>query len=904
MNKLAQRLSKRIDCLNEKLPMSTITPQTIYLSDYTPPAYRILTVDLRFELGEDFATVHSRLRIVHTGATAPGTPLALDGQHLELISLALDGTPLAADRYQVDADRLTLFDPPTEFTLEVIIRTRPQDNTALEGLYQSSGNFCTQCEAEGFRRITYFLDRPDVMAVFTTTLVADKARYPALLSNGNLVASGELDEDRHWATWHDPFPKPCYLFALVAGHLHFIEDTFTTRSGRTVTLRIYVEPENIDQCDHAMDSLKQAMAWDERRFGLEYDLDLYMIVAVGDFNMGAMENKGLNIFNTKYVLARPETATDADYQGILGVIGHEYFHNWTGNRVTCRDWFQLSLKEGLTVFRDQEFSSDLGSRGVKRIEDVRILRSSQFPQDAGPMAHPVRPDSYIEINNFYTVTVYNKGAEVIRMMQTLLGQDGFRRGMDLYFQRHDGQAVTCDDFVAAMADANRANFRQFQRWYHQAGTPELTVSDAYDPATSCYTLTVRQSCPPTLGQPYKEPFHLPLTLGLLDAQGRDLPLQLAGESEPQGTTRVLELREPKHTFHFINVPTRPVLSLLRGFSAPVKVNSSESDDDLRFRLAHDSDDFNRWDASQALAMRAILGLVADRQSGRSWTLPESFSDAFGRALTSNVDPALLAQVLTLPGETWLAEQMTVVDVDGIHAARRFVQQMLAERLRAPLRTVYETLHDRESTGYRVDALAIGQRALKNVCLDYLMQLDEPTERALALKQFHSAGNMTDQLGALAPLANCEGPERTEALAAFYDRWRDEPLVVDKWLTLQATSRLRGTLGIVQQLMAHEAFNLRNPNKVRALIGAFCQANPVHFHAADYSGYTFLADQALALNAFNPQIAARLMAAFTRWRHYDSMRQQGMRSQLERILAAPALSPDVYEIAAKSLGGAP
>jgi len=890
--------------------MSIATPKTTHLSDYTPPTYHILAIDLRFELGEDFTTVHSQLRIARAAATPPGTPLILDGQHLELISLTQDGTLLAADCYQVDTDRLTLFNPPAEFALEVVTCTRPQDNAALEGLYQSSGNFCTQCEAEGFRRITYFLDRPDVMTVFTTTLVADKARYPVLLSNGNLVANGEWGDGRHWATWHDPFPKPCYLFALVAGYLQFIEDSFTTCSGRAVTLRIYVEPENIDQCNHAMYSLKQAMAWDEQRFGLEYDLDLYMIVAVGDFNMGAMENKGLNIFNTKYVLARPETATDADYQGILGVIGHEYFHNWTGNRVTCRDWFQLSLKEGLTVFRDQEFSSDLGSRGVKRIEDVRILRSSQFPQDAGPMAHPVRPDSYIEINNFYTVTVYNKGAEVIRMMQTLLGQDGFRRGMDLYFQRHDGQAVTCDDFVAAMAEANSADFRQFKRWYHQAGTPELTVSDAYDPATRIYTLTVRQACPPTPGQPNKEPFHIPLALGLLSAEGRDLPLQLAGESEPQGATRVLELRESEHTFHFINLPARPVPSLLRGFSAPVKMNSAESDDDLRFRLAHDRDDFNRWDAGQTLAVRTILALVADHQQGRPWTLPELFSDAFSRALISPADPALLAQVLTLPGETWLAEQMAVVDVEGIHTARRFVQHTLAERLRDRWLAIYQTLQSALSTvrppvgtGH-LDALVIGQRALKNVCLDYLMQIDEPEGRALALNQFSTAGNMTDQLGALAPLMNCEGPERTEALAAFYDRWRREPLVVDKWLTLQATSRRPGTLNTVQQLMAHEAFSLRNPNKVRALIGAFCQANPIHFHAADASGYTFLADQALALNAFNPQIAARLVTAFTRWRHYDPLRQQGMRRQLERILSAPDLSPDVYEITAKSLGEAP
>ena len=881
--------------------MSIQTPKTTFLKDYTPPAYRIPTVDLRFELGEESTTVHARLRIVRAATTPAGAPLALDGQHLELLALRLDDAPLATDRYQVDADHLTLLDPPESFELAIVTRIRPQDNTALEGLYQSSGNFCTQCEAEGFRRITYFLDRPDVMAVYTTTLVADPTRYPVLLSNGNLTDSGSLDDGRHWATWHDPFPKPCYLFALVAGRLRHIEDQFVTRSGHPVTLRIHVEPENIDQCGHAMDSLKQAMAWDEQRFGLEYDLDLYQIVAVGDFNMGAMENKGLNIFNTKYVLAKPDTATDADYQGILGVIGHEYFHNWTGNRVTCRDWFQLSLKEGLTVFRDQEFSADLGSHGVKRIEDVRMLRSSQFPQDAGPMAHPVRPDAYIEINNFYTVTVYNKGAEVIRMMQTLLGRDGFRRGMDLYFQRHDGQAVTCDDFVAALADANDVDFTQFKRWYHQAGTPELTVGDAYDPATRVYTLTVRQSCPPTPGQPHKDPFHIPLALGLLDAEGRDLPLRLAGEETARGTTRILELREPEQTFRFADVPARPIPSLLRGFSAPVKLITTESDPDLRFRLAHDRDDFNRWDAGQTLAIRVILTLVEERRQGREWALPESFSAAFGQALASGGDPALLAHVLTLPGEGYLAEQMAVVDVDSIHAAHDFVRHTLAARLRDPLRATYDALRAGTDEHYRIDAAAIGRRALQNVCLDYLLQLDDAELRALGLRQFREASNMTDQLGALAPLANREGPEGVEALAAFYDRWRHEPLVVDKWLTLQATSRRPGALIQVRRLMGHEAFNPRNPNKVRALIGAFGQANPFHFHAADGSGYTFLADQVLALNDFNPQIAARLVAAFTRWRKYDPSRQAGMRRQLERILAAPALSPDVYEIATKSLG---
>mgnify|MGYP000928833463 CR=1 FL=1 len=880
--------------------MSAKTPKTTYLKDYAPPAYRIPALDLRFELADEFTLVHSRLRVARAEAAPSGAPLVLDGQQLELLSLALDGMPLPAGAYRVEEDRLTLFDPPESFELAAVTRIRPQDNASLEGLYRSSGNFCTQCEAEGFRKITYFLDRPDVMAVFTVTLVADRDRYPVLLSNGNRVEAGELDGGRHWVTWRDPFPKPCYLFALVAGRLSAVEDAFVTRSGREVALRIYVEPQHLDQCGHAMASLKRAMAWDEERFGLEYDLDLYQIVAVGDFNMGAMENKGLNIFNTKYVLAKPETATDADYQGILGVIGHEYFHNWTGNRVTCRDWFQLSLKEGLTVFRDQEFSADLGSRGVERIEDVRVLRTSQFPQDAGPMAHPVRPDSYIEINNFYTVTVYNKGAEVIRMMRALLGRDGFRRGMDLYFQRHDGQAVTCDDFAAAMADANGADLDQFKRWYHQAGTPELAVGDAYDPATRTYTLTVRQSCPPTSGQPHKEPFHIPLALGLLGADGRDVPLRLAGEAEPGGTTRVLALREREHVFRFVGVPARPVPSLLRGFSAPVKLVSAESDEDLRFRLAHDSDDFNRWDAGQTLALRTILALVEDRRQGRDWTLAEPFGAAFERALTSDADPALLAQILTLPGQVYLAEQMEVVDVDGIDAAHTFVRRTLAERLRERLRAMYEALRDRDRDGYRIDAAAMGRRALKNVCLDYLMAGDGEDARAACLAQFESAGNMTDQLGALAALANSAGPERGVALAAFYRRWREEALVVDKWLTLQATASLPGTLAVVEALMDHEAFNLRNPNKVRALVGAFCQANPSHFHAADGSGYTFLAEQILALNAFNPQIAARLMVAFTRWRKYDPIRQRGMRGQLERILAAPELSPDVYEIAVKSL----
>jgi len=878
------------------------SPKITYLLDYTPPDYRIERVQLRFELGEESTLVRSRLDIVrnHLPDTGGPRPLILDGQQLELLGLCLDGEPLSPARYTLDADHLIVPEVPGAFSLEVETRLYPQLNTALEGLYQSSGNFCTQCEAEGFRKITYYLDRPDVMAKFTTTIVADRMHYPVLLSNGNPIAQGELADGRHWVTWEDPFKKPAYLFALVAGNLAHSEDTFVTRSGRSVVLRIYTEPHNIDQCEHATRSLQKAMAWDEAVFGLEYDLDIYMIVAVGDFNMGAMENKGLNVFNTKYVLARPETATDDDYQGIEGVIGHEYFHNWTGNRVTCRDWFQLSLKEGLTVFRDQEFSADMGSRGVKRVADVKILRSSQFSQDAGPLAHPVRPDSYIEINNFYTVTVYNKGAEVVRMIHTLMGAAGFRRGMELYFQRHDGQAVTCDDFVAAMADANGADLSQFRRWYGQAGTPELAVTGSYDPAVRTYTLEVRQSCPPTPGQPHKAPFHIPLVMGLLDRQGNDLPLQLEGESTPMGVSRIVELREPEHVFRFINVPTAPVPSLLRGFSAPVKLVMDYSDEELMFLLAHDSDDFNRWEAGQQLALRAILRLVEERRRGRPWDrLPEAFGAAFGKALTDPVaDAALLAQVLTLPSEIYLAEQMEVVDVDGIHEVRNLVLRALAEALRDRLLAAYRAASEQAS--YRMDAAAMGRRALKNRCLDYLLQLDDPALRALGVEQFQCADNMTDQLGALTILANCDCPERPAVLSAFYERWQHEPLVMDKWFMLQATSQLPGALAEVKALLHHPAFSIKNPNKVRAVIGAFCQSNPVRFHAADGAGYGFLTEQVIVLNALNPQIAARLLGAFTRWRKYDPERQTLMRVQLERILALPALSPDVYEIASKSL----
>ncbi len=883
--------------------MQNQPPKITYLKDYTPPDYLIEHVDLHFDLHEDTTEVNAKMQIRRNPQKPPNVhpSLVLNGQQLELVAIMLNDQPLQAQRYQLTDEYLTLFDPPEQFQLTLTTRIHPKANTALEGLYVSNGNFCTQCEAEGFRKITYFLDRPDVMATYTTTIVADGA-LPVLLSNGNLIDHGILEDNRHFAIWQDPFKKPCYLFALVAGQLERLEDEFITCSGRQVKLHVYVEPGHLDQADYAMISLKNAMAWDEQVYGREYDLNIYMIVAVSDFNMGAMENKGLNIFNTKYVLAKPETATDADYQGIEGVIAHEYFHNWTGNRITCRDWFQLSLKEGLTVFRDQEFSADRGSRPVKRIADVRLLRTTQFPQDAGPMAHPVRPESYIEINNFYTVTVYNKGAEVIRMMHTLLGPTGFRRGMDLYFERHDGEAVTTDDFVKAMEDANGVDFTQFRRWYDQAGTPQLHVTDEYDPHHQTYVLTIRQSCPPTPGQPYKAPFHIPLVMGLLDSQGHELPLQLANETHPVGHQRILELREAEHRFVFIHIPEKPLPSLLRDFSAPVQLYIDYQDEELIFLLTHDRNAFNRWDAGQQFFIRWVLRLVAQKQQPSSWTVPESLIMAFRSALTDQlqnnaIDGAFLDQLLTLPSENYLAEQMEVVDVEGIHEACRFIKRGLAAALQAEFIEVYLSYQKDE---YRLDAEAMGRRSLKNRCLDYLMALETAEIRHYAVTQFERATQMTDSLAALTLLAHYECPEQADALTTFYHRWQHEPLVIDKWFTLQATSPLPDTLTRVQDLLKHPAFTLKNPNRVRSLISAFSQANPIRFHTDTGAGYQILTDQILAIDPLNPQIAARLLNAFTRWRKYDTHRQNLMRAQLERILKTPALSNDVYEIAVKSI----
>jgi aminopeptidase N len=874
--------------------------KTIHLKDYRPPAYLVDQVNLHIELDPAKTLVQARLQMrANPASGVENEDLFLHGRQLDLLDVSIDGQPLAAERYRRDEEGLTLTDLPESFLLETKVRINPEANTALEGLYRSSSIFCTQCEAQGFRKITYFPDRPDVLAKFTTTLVGDPATCPVLLSNGNQTASGILDDGRHYATFEDPFPKPGYLFALVAGPLTAIEDRFVTASEREVKLQIFVEERNRSKCEHAMESLKHAMRWDEETYGLEYDLDEYKVVAVDDFNMGAMENKGLNVFNSKYVLARPETATDADFQGIEGVIGHEYFHNWTGNRVTCRDWFQLSLKEGLTVFRDQEFSACMGSAAVKRISEVRILRNAQFPEDGGPMAHPVRPESYVEINNFYTATVYNKGAEVIRMYQTLLGVDGFKRGLALYLERHDGQAVTTDDFLDAMAEANGADLIQFKRWYSQAGTPVLDVRGEYDEDAREFHLHVRQSCPATPGQSEKQPFLVPLMVGLLGQDGADLPLQLSGESLPEGTSRVLRVTTTEQTFSFVNMPVAPVPSLLRGFSAPVKLHYPYSSEQLAFLFAHDSDSFNRWEAGQRLATEVLLEMVADVEDDWQPEVPESFIAAFRSALTDrSADPALLALALTLPSETELAEAMAVADPGAVHAARLALRKTLAEQLQQEFTEVMAAMQD--DGLYALTPVAIGRRSLKNLCLAYLALLENDAIAATCFNQFADADNMTDRLAALACFSHGDMPQREESLAAFYHQYQEDPLVADKWFTLQATSSREDTLERVRDLMLHPAFTLKNPNRVRALIGAFAHGNPARFHDSSGAGYTFLADQVIALDALNPQVAARMVGALSRWRRYDEGRQALMKAELERIGRQDGLSRDVGEIVAKSL----
>ncbi|WP_114395130.1 aminopeptidase N [Oleisolibacter albus] len=883
------------------------SPKAIHLKDYAAPAWRIDTVDLHFDLRDGATTVTSRLGLRRNPArpTQGPQPLVLDGQDLALLSVTLGNRTLTAGTdYTVDAETLTLPGlDGTEASLEIVTRITPETNTALEGLYKSSGNYCTQCEAEGFRKITYFQDRPDVMAKYTVTVEAERARYPVLLSNGNLVDQGESPDGRHWTRWQDPWPKPCYLFALVAGDLRHIEDRFRTCSGRDVTLRIYVEPGNEDKCAHAMDSLKKSMKWDEEAYGREYDLDVFNIVAVGDFNMGAMENKSLNIFNTKYILARPDTATDTDFLGIESVVAHEYFHNWTGNRVTCRDWFQLSLKEGLTVFRDQQFSADMNSAPVKRIQDVQRLRQVQFTEDAGPTAHPVRPESYIEINNFYTPTVYEKGAEVLRMYRTLLGAAGYRKGIDLYFQRHDGQAVTTDDFLAAMRDANpdvAVDWEQFRLWYAQAGTPVIDADGQYDAAARTYTLTLHQTIPATPGQPVKQPMLMPVALGLVGTDGRDLPLRLQGEAAAGEGSRVLVLNQARQSVTFVDVPTAPVPSLFRGFSAPIRLRFPYSDAQLTFLMAHDSDAFNRWEAGQTLAVKILLDMVADRAAGRPMTVPPAFLEAVGATLArAHDDRSFASLALTLPSETYLGQQMDVIDVDGIHAAREQLRQAIGSAHADTLRAVYDAC--REHGPFSITPDAIGRRALKNTALAYLMATGGADAQALCLQQYRTAAGMTDVIIALMLIADSDMAERQSCLDAFAERWQGEALVMDKWFMIQAMAGHPETVKRVTALLSHPGFSIRNPNKVYALVGGFT-GNPVCFHAADGSGYAFLADRVIELNALNPQVASRMVKAFARWRNYDGERQAAAKVALERIAHTPDLSRDVYEIVARSLEG--
>ena len=891
--------------------MSSIPPHTIYLKDYAPPAWLIDSVDLHVDIHDARTEVRGTLACRRNPAGSGGD-LVLDAEELGLQELRVNGAALTPSCYSLNAEKLTIGSIdgaalPDRFTLETRVRIEPERNTQLSGLYRSRDGYFTQCEAQGFRRISPFPDRPDVMARFTCTIEAERQRFPHLLCNGNRIASGESPDGRHWATWEDPFAKPCYLFALVAAKLDVLEDRFVTRSGRTVNLAVYVEPGKLDQCGHAMAALKKSMAWDEQRFGLEMDLDQYMIVAVGDFNMGAMENKGLNIFNTKYVLARADTATDTDFQNIDRVVAHEYFHNWTGNRVTCRDWFQLSLKEGLTVFRDQEFGADTHSRAVTRIQEVRQLRIAQFPEDAGPMAHPIRPASYAEINNFYTATVYEKGAEVVRMIHTLIGREAFRRGMDLYFQRHDGQAVTCEDFVAAMQDASKVGLTQFRRWYARAGTPRLKAIGGYDAAARRYTLTLKQSLAPTAYDQRLQdagidieqgPLHIPVALGLVLPDGSDALAE---------KTKVVSLTAETQTFVFDNIPAAPVASLLRDFSAPVHLDFEQSDAELAHLMAHDSDACNRWDAGQRLATRILLGGIAAGGQGTAW-IPETFIAATARVLDDGIrrDAAFAAEALVLPAEQVLAEEMAgagqTVAPDVIHQARLTLRRHLAARLRDAFEATWQEL--KPSGPYAPEGTQIGRRALRNQALGYLAESDaaylDTSVIPRLMKQVNDAGNMTDVSAALAALANLDVPERTTALDGFYARWQSEALVVDKWLQVQATSRLPGTVTRVRELMAHAAFDIKNPNKVYALVRAFCAANPRHFHAADGEGYRLAADVILELQAINPQVAARIARAFDRWRQYDELRQGHARAELMRIQACPGLAPDIAEVVGNAL----
>jgi aminopeptidase N len=880
--------------------MKTDTPRPFLLKNYRPPNFLIDAVSLDVSLHPTRTRVRSRLKLRPNPSIAKSAALKLDGELLELESVHLDGRALGTRELKLTERELAIAAPPKRaFELDIVAYCNPDANKALSGLYLSKDVYCTQCEAEGFRRITYFLDRPDVLATYTVRIEADRDEAPVLLANGNPMERGTLDGGkRHYATWHDPHPKPCYLFALVGGNLGSIASSFTTRSGRKVDLTIYVEPGKEDRCAWAMDSLKRSMRWDEERFGREYDLDVFNIVAVSDFNMGAMENKGLNVFNDALILASPQTATDANFINIERVIAHEYFHNWTGNRITCRDWFQLCLKEGLTVFRDQEFCADQRSAALQRIREVRNLKAAQFPEDAGPLAHPVRPDRYIEINNFYTATVYSKGAEVVRMLQTLLGREGFRKGMDLYFERHDGQAVTVEDFVACFADASGRDLAQFMTWYEQAGTPELVCALDYDADARTADLTIRQVLRPTPGQPTKKPLHIPLRLGLLGGNGQDLDLKLAsGEPPPNG---LIEVRRRTEKFRFRDVASKPVASLLRAFSAPVNFTIDRTDAELQFLMANDSDLFNRWQAAQDYATRVLVEAVAARRRNEPAPQPKGFMEALAVTLANDgLEPGYRAQFLMFPSESDLARVIGHdVDPMAIHKARNALHKAIGTRLHAAFLDIYRAMETR--VPYSPASEQAGRRTLRNVALAFLTSRARPEDIARAAAHFAESANLTDETAALSILSNFNLPERTAALARFYERWKGDHLVIDSWFACQATSRLASSLATVKRLTRHPLFSIKNPNKVSALIGAFAWGNPVNFNRPDGQGYDFVAERVLEIEAFNPQIAARLLSAFRSWKILEPGRRQAARKALQRIARTKPLSPDVFEIVSKTL----
>ncbi len=874
--------------------------KTTFLKDYTPPSFLINTVELTFKLDEDLTQVNSRLTFIRNSVPEnKNKSLILQGENCELIFIKLNGRSLSSKEYQLKDNELTIFHVPDQFILEIENRIKPKENTALSGLYVSRGIFCTQCEAEGFRRITYFLDRPDVLARYTTTIIADKSKYPILLSNGNKITEQNLANNQHSITWEDPFKKPSYLFALVAGDLEYIQDEFLTQSQRKIILQIFSEKGEKNKCHHAMDSLKKAMHWDEQAYGREYDLDIFMIAVIDDFNMGAMENKGLNIFNAQTILADPNSAADADYSYITKVVGHEYFHNWTGDRITCRDWFQLSLKEGLTVFREQEFSESIGNPATERISTVRQLRAMQFAEDAGPLAHPVQPDSYIEINNFYTMTVYEKGAEIIRMMKVLVGPELFRKGMDDYFNSHDGQAVTIEDFVKSIEKGSSYDLQQFRRWYKQSGTPELQVDYHYSAEEKTFDLILKQHCPATPGQPTKKPFYIPLVMALLSPEGQAFNLQLVGDDKSMGTQCTLKLRESEHVFQFINVDAKPIPSLLRNFSAPVKLKVKYSDEDLAFLMRSDTDGFNRWDAAQELASRIVLRRIrssAAMEDSAVNQLIEGYKILFADNKQDSKD--LLAELLSLPSEATFAEQMPIIDIDGIHEEREWLRFQCVKKLENNFLHCYQACHD--LTPYVFDKQSVTNRRLVNISLNYLMLLQDPNVHHLCVEHYKKADNLTDRIVALSEIVSHNLSQRDRFLKEFYEENSANSLVVCKWLAIQARAPLPDTLHQVKKLLKHPAFDWKNPNKIRSLIGVFCSENRSQFHDRSGAGYVFLSEQIQHLDPINPQIAARLVKPFTQWKRFDIDRQTLMHEQLKKLIKIPGLSADVYEMVSKSL----